>query len=261
MNELKISLVQSLIVWENKQENLKHYKDLLKKLAGNTDIAVLPEMFTTGFSIQQAPYLAEPNDGYTISVLRSWANEYEIAICGSILAKESSGKIYNRGFFIPPNEKPFFCDKHHLFRMGIEDTIVTPGNEMPIIPYKEWNIRLIVCYDLRFPVWIRNRNNEYDLLICMANWPLFRIETWDTLLKARALENQSYVCGVNRVGEDGLGIPHPGHSQLIDFRGKIVAETAQNETSVVTDVIRKTALETFRRKFPTWMDADKFEFL
>jgi predicted amidohydrolase len=259
--EIKISLVQSYLVWEDKSANLAHYGDLMKNLEKQTDIAVLPEMYATGFVTKNLG-LAETVDGEIMTLARCWAKEYGFAVCGSFLAKEQSGKLYNRGFFITPDGQAFFEDKRHLFRMGEENLNFTAGdNNYSVIHYKGWNIRLTVCYDLRFPVWCRNRDNEYDLLICTANWPLFRIDTWDTLLKARALENECYVCGVSRIGEDGLGFPHPGHSAVIDFRGKTVARAEDGATSIVTCEIRKTVLETYRRKFPVWMDADEFKIL
>jgi len=260
MNELRVSLVQSDIVWENKEENLTHYGNLLKTIAGKSDLAVLPETFTTGFSMH-AGHLAETNDGLTISTLRSLAKESGIAICGSFLAKNDSEKVFNRGFFITPEEETFFYDKCHLFRMGEENKCFTAGDKKLIVSYKGWNIRLIICYDLRFPVWARNINNEYDLLICTASWPVIRSYVWRTLLPARALENQAYVCGVNRIGIDGLNIHHQGDSVLFDFKANPVVETERSRTSVVTGIIRKDTLEDFRKKFPVWMDADRFEIL
>jgi predicted amidohydrolase len=258
MNNLRISLVQSAIAWENKAQNLKHYDNLLKKVAGKTDLAVVPEMFSTGFSMQ-AGHLAESNAGFTVHTIRSWAETYDFAVCGSFLAKDNSGKMYNRGFFITPQGDMYFYDKRHLFRMGEENEQFTAGGQMLIVPYHSWNIRLIICYDLRFPVWNRNRNNEYDLLICPANWPEVRTNVWETLLKARAMENQSYVCGVNRIGEDGMKISHRGDSLLIDFKGKIMAKVQANCESIVTDTLDKDALDSFRKKFPAWKDADLFE--
>ena len=260
MNELRISLVQSDIVWEDKQKNLEHYGNLLKTVAGKSDLAVLPEVFSTGFSMH-AEHLAESNDGLTISTLRSLAKEFDMAICGSFLAKGDSGKVFNRGFFITPEGEAFFYDKRHLFRMGEENEHFTAGDKKLIVSYKGWNIRLIICYDLRFPVWARNLDNEYDLLICPANWPAVRTKVWEILLPARALENEAYVCGVNRIGTDGIGVQHQGDSILIDFKGNPIVETEQNQTSVVTGTIRKDALEDFRRKFPAWRDADRFEIL
>ncbi|MDR0686025.1 MAG: nitrilase family protein [Dysgonamonadaceae bacterium] len=261
MNELRICLVQSHLVWEDKPANLAHYGGLLRDIAGEADLVVLPEMYATGFVTKNLE-LAESEDGEIMTLARRWARDYGFAVCGSFLVRDASGKLYNRGFFITSEGEAYFADKRHLFRMGEENLNFTAGDKIyPIIRYKGWNIRLIVCYDLRFPVWCRNRDNEYDLLVCTANWPLFRIDTWDTLLKARALENECYVCGVSRVGDDGLGYPHPGHSVVVDFRGKIIARAEDDRTSVVTCEIRKAALDTFRRKFPAWLDADDFRIL
>jgi predicted amidohydrolase len=260
MNELRISLVQSDIVWENKQENLEHYGNLLKTVAGKSDLAILPEVFSTGFSMQ-AGRLAETNDGPTISTLRFLAKESGMAICGSFLAKGDSDKIFNRGFFVTPEGGTFFYDKRHLFRMGEENEHFSAGDKKLVVPYKGWNIRLIVCYDLRFPVWARNPGNEYDLLVCPANWPVVRSKVWKILLPARALENQAYVCGVNRIGTDGINVHHQGDSVLLDFKANPIVEAEQDRTSVVTGTIRKDALEDFRKKFPVWMDADKFTIL
>jgi predicted amidohydrolase len=260
MNELRISLVQTAIFWNDKKNNLEHFGNLLKGLSGKSDLVVLPEMFSTGFSMQTG-HLAETNDGLTIQTLQSWAKAYGFAVCGSFLAKDNSGKIFNRGFFITPEEDSYFYDKRHLFRMGLENEQFTAGNQILTIPYKGWNIRLIICYDLRFPVWTRNQNNAYDLLICPANWPTVRANVWQILLQARALDNQCYVCGVNRIGKDGIDIPHQGDSVLIDFKGIPMLETAQNTESVFTGIIRKDLLEDFRKKFPVWLDADKFEIL
>jgi predicted amidohydrolase len=259
MNDLRISLMQVEIVWEDKTQNLKHYEQLLQGIAGKSDLAVFPEMFSTGFSMRSG-CLAETNDGSTVQRIRYWAKEYNLAVCGSFLAKDhNSDALFNRGFFITPQGETYFYDKRHLFRMGEENDCFTAGKQTLLVPYKGWNIRLIICYDLRFPVWNRNRNNEYDLLICPANWPESRANVWEILLKARAIENQSYVCGVNRTGEDGNGIFHRGNSALIDFKGKPVFEAPANTESVITETIKKEPLNDFRRKFPVWQDADFFE--
>jgi predicted amidohydrolase len=258
MNNLRISFIQSTIAWEDKRQNLTRYGNLLKTVAGKTDLVALPEMFSTGFSMK-AKNLAEDNDGFTIRTIRSWSGEYGFAVCGSFLANDSSGRIYNRGFFVTPQGNTCFYDKRHLFRMGEENEQFTAGEQMLIIPYQTWNIRLIICYDLRFPVWNRNRNNEYDLLICPANWPEARSNVWETLLKARAMENQSYVCGINRIGEDGMKIAHRGNSCLIDFKGQTIAEAPANTESLITCELDKIALDAFRQKFPVWKDADSFE--
>ena len=260
MNELRISLVQADIFWEDKDRNMEYYGNLLKNLSGESDLAVLPEMFSTGFSMH-ASDLAETNDGRTIQALHLWSKEYNLAICGSFQAKDDSGHFFNRGFFIEPNGNEWFYDKRHLFRIGLEHQHFIAGDRRVIIPYEGWNIRLIVCYDLRFPVWVRNRKNEYDVLICPANWPSARKNAWQILLRARALENQCYVCGVNRIGKDGHSIEHQGDSVLIDFKGNEMQETIPNEKSVVTGILRKDLLDDFRERFPSWMDADDFEIL
>jgi len=260
MNELRISLVQAGIFWEDKNRNIEHYGNLLKGLSGKSDLAVLPEMFSTGFSME-ASHLAETNEGTTVQTIHSWAKEYQLAVYGSFLAKDDSNRIFNRGFFIDPDGNEWFYDKRHLFRMGMEQKRFVAGNHRLTVPYKGWNIRLIICYDLRFPVWIRNRKNEYDVLVCSANWPAVRTNVWQTLLVARALENQCYVCGVNRIGEDGQQIKHQGESVLIDFKGNRMLESVLNEESVITGILRKSPLDDFRKKFPAWMDADEFEII
>lgn len=255
MNDLRISLIQSTIQWEDKQANLSHFGNLIKSLAGKSDIAVLPETFTTGFSMNKA--LAETKDGTTINTIRDWAKNDNLAICGSFICREAD-HIYNRGFFITP-EGDEYADKRHLFRLGDEHRSFSreEGN-YPIFHYNGWNIRLIICYDLRFPVWIRNRNNEYDLLICSANWPASRANVWTTLLSARAIENLAYVCGVNRIGKDNQNLSHQGDSLLFDFKGEMIAEAPLNEEAVITHTINKEALLSFRKKFPVWKDSDKF---
>ena len=258
MKDLRISIIQFDIAWEEKDKNLKHCYSLVRPLKGLTDMVVLPEMFTTGFSVDAIP-LAETNTGNTIQQVQQWAQEFGFAVCGSFLTKDDSDNVFNRGFFITPEGNTFFYDKRHLFRMGKENEFITAGNEREIISYKGWNIRMIICYDLRFPVWIRNRENEYDLLICVANWPENRADVWVTLLKARALENQCYVCGVNRIGQNKSKIPYQGDSLLIDFKGKTMALAEQHEEVIITESINKDLLEGFRKKFPVWKDADSFE--
>ncbi|MDR0833120.1 MAG: nitrilase family protein [Candidatus Symbiothrix sp.] len=290
MDELRISIVQSPIVWENKEANLHHFYTLLKPLKGQSDLAVLPETFTTGFSVT-AGELAESNNDDTVKQIQAWADELDLAIAGSFLAKNSGdwlppnavsrlrgndsendsgndnkGGIFNRGFFIAPHTAPVFVDKRHLFRLGGETELLTAGTTRPIITYKDWNIRLIVCYDLRFPVWMHNRATgdsdspvQYDLLICTANWPHTRDYIWTTLLQARAIENWCYVCGVNRIGEDGNGVAHAGNSVLFDFWGKARARAEANQEAVITTKISKQLVTNFRQRFPMWKDADAFE--
>ena len=259
-NSMNISIIQSGIAWEDKEKNLLDYYRLLSPLQGKTDLAVLPETFTTGFSMR-VPHLAETNTGNTVQTLLRWAAELGFAIAGSFLAKNPDGKLFNRGFFVTPEGETYFSDKRHLFCLSEENERLTPGKNYSIIPYRGWNIRLIICYDLRFPVWIRNRKEEYDLLLCVANWPQTRIRVWDILLKARAIENLCYVCGVNRTGFDGDAIPHPGHSVIVDYKGNCILDAGQNPETVLTQQICKEELKDFRHRFPAGKDADCFEII
>lgn len=253
---LRISIVQQNIEWENKEANLEFIGSIVSKHSQETDLIVLPEMCTTGFSTNSRE-LAETVEGKTITQIKEWAIQYNIAICGSFIAKDN-GNFFNRGFFIT-SEKNHYYDKRHLFRMGNEPASFSSGNNRLIIEHKGFNICLLICYDLRFPVWARNINNEYDLLIYVANWPASRSKVWNTLLDARALENMCYVCGVNRVGRDGNGLEYSGSSQLINAKGEKILSTELNQEDIKTVCISKQELNNFRIKFPVWKDADKFE--
>ena len=255
-DELKISLIQSDIVWENKTANLEKYEKLLRPLSGKTDLVIFPETFTTGFSMQPAD-LAENNDGLTMQTVRLWSKKFDFAISGSFIAEENKN-FFNRGFFITPAGDSYFYDKRHLFRMSEENEQFSRGNGLEVFSYKGWNLRMSICYDLRFPVWLRNQNLEYDLLICPANWPASRAFVWQTLLKGRAIENQCYMVGVNRIGVDNQGHKHQGDSCVIDYKGQILSEAKPDEESIVTAVISKKMLTDFRAKFPVWMDFDHF---
>ena len=256
MAQLRVTLLQTDIVWKNKEMNLCHLRKNLKSLCGLTEIVILPEMFTTGFSMD-SDELAETTKGITVETLKQLAHENKTALCGSFICADS-GKYYNRGFFITPDGKEYYYDKHHLFRMGSEQNHFTAGQKQLIIPYNDWNICLLVCYDLRFPVWSRNVNNCYDLLIYVANWPKPRRNVWDALLTARAIENQAYVCGVNRVGIDGYGLNYDGGSAIYSAKGKILAKVDDGQEGCVTATIDLNNLTAFREKFPVWMDSDSF---
>lgn len=258
------------IAWRNKQENLRWVCQQLQQLSGTTEIVVLPEMFSTGFSMHPAS-LAEVNEGETITALQEWAREFNLAIAGSFIAKEETAAednaaednavYYNRAFFISPESEVCFRDKHHLFRMGGEHRVYQPGKSREIIHYRGWRILLQVCYDLRFPVWSRCRDNEYDLLIYVANWPEARQTAWDTLLRARAIENLCYVAGCNRVGEDGGGMHHAGGSAIVDFKGEYLASFTKNEEGMATATLFLDAVNSFRERFPAFQDADSFTLL
>ena len=212
-------------------------------------------MFTTGFSM--APeQIAEPADGPTLRWLRDIAQQHQIAICGSVAVQEN-GNYYNRFYWVSPEGKSHY-DKHHLFRMAGEHKHYAAGMERKIVEYQGFRICLQVCYDLRFPVYCRNRN-DYDLLIFVANWPEARRHAWSSLLTARAIENQSYVIGVNRVGEDGNGINYSGDSVILDYLGQPVANATANTPAILSAEISLPDLQAFREKFPAHLDADGFE--
>ncbi len=253
---MKVSLLQRDILWEDKAGNLRRLLPELEKLSGRTDLVVLPEMFSTGFSMESEK-LAEPADGTTMVTLGEWSRNFGFAIAGSYIAVEGDCH-YNRGFFITPQGVHHYYDKRHLFRMGNEREHFCAGREKKIVRYLDWNICLMVCYDLRFPVWCRNVDNGYDLLLFVANWPTPRIAAWDTLLRARALENSCFVAGVNRIGTDGYGLNYPGQSALYNARGENLLATGESTEQVFTAELSLEELTTFRKKFPVWKDADRF---
>lgn len=254
---MRISLIQTDIVWADKQANFDTIERKLTELSGKTDVAVLPEMFSTGFCTDK-PELAETMDGETVSTLQTWAARFNLAIVGSFIATEN-GEIFNRAFIATPDGEIKTADKRHLFSMGKEDAFFASGHKKLMVKYLDFTIFVLVCYDVRFPVWSRNVNNEYDVLIYVANFPVARIGVWDALLKARAIENQAYVCGVNRVGVDGMGLKYSGHSVLLDAKGEPVLTFEENADAVQTAEVSLTELRTFREKFAAWRDADTFE--
>ena len=253
---MRISLVQDAIVWADKTANLHKTAEHLAALAGQTDLVVLPEMFSTGFCTDHLD-LAETMDGDTVQSLRKWAVKFQFAIIGSFIATEN-GKFYNRAFFVFPNGEIKTADKRHLFSMGDELNHFSAGNKRLLVNYLGFKICVLVCYDVRFPAWSRNVNNEYDLLIYVANFPQRRITDWDNLLKARAIENQTYLCGVNRVGVDGLGIEYSGHSVLLDYKANAIIDFPENDNSIQTAELFIAPLQQYREKFSVWRDADKF---
>ncbi|MCD7916798.1 MAG: amidohydrolase [Tannerellaceae bacterium] len=253
---LRISMIQAHIIWEDRTENLGYYGNLLKRISDKTDIAVLPETFSTGFTMNVTA-VADTMDGETLQTVKDWAKKYNTAITGSLIVSENN-TYYNRAFFVTPDGEVWHYDKRHLFRMGQEDKSFSAGNQQLVVPYKGWNICLQICYDLRFPVWSRNVDNRYDLLIYVANWPEARRKVWKTLLQARAMENMAYVCGVNRVGVDGKGFNYRGDSLIYDPKGKKLADAGKRKEVTCTCILDKNELDEFRRKFPAWKDADQF---
>lgn len=252
---MKVSLIQSEIVWADKQANLRNFGEKIAALAGKTDLVILPEMFTTGFCIDR-PDLAEEMHGETMSTLRKWATDYHLAITGSVIISENN-HLFNRAFFVYPDGKTETADKKHLFSVGQETDFFKAGNKRMIVDYRGFNICVLVCYDIRFPVWSRNLDLAYDLLIYVANFPAKRINDWDVLLRARAVENQAFVCGVNRVGVDGAGVAYNGHSQMLDYHARELATFPDDMSGVAMCEIQKEPLDHYRKKFPVWRDADK----
>ncbi len=257
---MRIALLQYPILWANIAENLRLVESRLAELKGKADIALLPEMFTTGFCTTQ-PELAEPTDGLTMQHVRRWAKEYNLAIVGSFIAKENN-QLFNRGFFTKPDGTTDFIDKKHLYANGGESVFFTPGNERKIIEYKGVKFCLLICYDLRFPVWSRNQTGyDYDILLYVANWPEVRIQYWDALLPARVTENQCVVCAVNCVGEDGLGLHYSGHSMVINTRLEKLVQFDDDEEGTKIADIDVADIHRFREHSPLWRDADKFQIL
>ncbi len=258
MSALTISLIQSDLVWENKAKNLQHFAALLEQIPRESMVVVLPEMFSTGFSMQ-AQHLAETVDGTTISWLKEMAIQHRKIITGSLIIEEN-GKYYNRLIWMQPNGVFYHYDKRHLFAFAGEDQYFSSGSSRLIVSVNDWKICLQICYDLRFPVWARQEPkaaNHYDILIYVANWPQRRNLAWRTLLQARAIENQCYVAGVNRIGNDGNDIYHSGDSSLIDPLGNILWH-CENEAAIYTYTLHKNELADIRNKFPFLNDGDNF---
>lgn len=256
IENLKITIFQAYLFWENIDKNLNNISIRLKTgVREKTDLIVLPEMFNTGFTMR-AEELAEETNGKTMQWLAKTAKQYACVVCGSLIIKENNN-FYNRLIWMQPDGEYQYYDKHHLFTMGDEDKHYTAGNKPLIVSLKGWKIMLAICYDLRFPVWLRNQHNAYDLLLLVASWPDKRIAHWRTLIHARAIENQSYVIGVNRVGHDGNQVYHSGHSMCIDPHGNTIYYKPEDE-DLYTFSINYQDLEKIRRQFPFLKDADSF---
>jgi predicted amidohydrolase len=278
MLPLTITTIQTNLVWENKVANLQALEKKINELEEKTEIVVLPEMFSTGFSMQPQLF-AETMDGETVQWMKEITAKNKIILTGSLIIEEE-GKFYNRLIWMLPNGQFGYYDKRHLFGYAEEDLHYTAGSKRLIASVKGWKINLQICYDLRFPAWARNRvlhsendtteNSmddvgtemivpEYDILIYVANWPERRSHAWKTLLCARAIENQCYVIGVNRVGRDGNNINHSGNSLVIDPLGEVLYHMAEEE-DIFTITLQKEHLLEIRNKFPFWKDGDFFSF-
>jgi len=254
-NILKITLIQYDIVWENTLENLNKIEKLLETQTSHSDLIVLPEMFNSGFSMNPAK-IAETMQGEVVNWMVKTAAKLNSIIAGSVAIKENE-QYYNRFFAVYPNGNIEKYDKRHLFRMSGEEKVYMAGDKQLIININGWRCALFICYDLRFPVWTRNQNN-YDLALFVANWPAARSDVWKTLLKARALENQSYVIGVNRIGKSD-GIEYNGNSLVYDYKGTIIGSLQEHKEGVIKVELSLKELNDFKEKFPAWMDADRFE--
>ena len=265
MATLTITVIQTNIHWENKPANLQMLQEKIRGIGERTEVIVLPEMFSTGFSMKPAQ-LAETTDGETVRWMKRIASENKVILTGSLIISENA-RYYNRLIWAQPDGMVFHYDKRHRFAFAGEDKHYTAGNKRIIASVKGWKINLQVCYDLRFPVWSRQslhrlsgnnlKSPEYDLLLYVANWPERRIQPWRMLLQARAIENQSYVVGVNRVGDDGNGIYHSGDSMIVDPMGEILYHCRDKE-DVFTISLDKEKLDIIREKLPFWRDGDDF---
>ena len=252
---MKISVIQPDTAWENKSLNFQILNELIHPLFKRTDIVILPEMFNTGFSMNPEAF-SEPPDGETFLWMKSIAELGDFGVCGSYIVKENMNFL-NRWVFITPGNESWHYDKRHLFSMGGEDKLFSAGRSRLHFSFRGANISPYICYDLRFPVWSRNRG-ETDLIIYSANWPQARQNVWNTLLKARAIENQCYVAGSNRTGTDGAGIRYCGESMIINPLGEIIATAGTGNNCSVSAEISLPGLSDFREKFPVMKDADDF---
>lgn len=252
---LRVTIVQSVLEWETPAENRKRMGTHLQGLAGKTDVILLPEMFTSGFTMHPEN-VAETMDGPTVNWMKSVAYEMDAALAGSLVIQEGI-HYYNRLVWVDPDGATHHYNKRHLFTLAGEHKPYQPGTERLIVEYRGWKICPMICYDLRFPVWARN-DVDYDLLLFLANWPTPRIHHWDQLLIGRAIENQCYVVGVNRVGTDNNGHQYCGHSAIVDFNGTPIVSIHDQE-AVFTATLSKTAMLNYRRKFAFLPDRDTFQ--
>ncbi|MCX6212185.1 MAG: amidohydrolase [Bacteroidetes bacterium] len=255
LSTLSFSLIQTALFWEDKAANLAMLAEKIRHIEEYTEVIVLPEMFSTGFSMQPEKF-AETMDGPTIEWMRSLSAEKKAILTGSIIIKEDE-KYYNRLIWMLPNGELGYYDKRHLFAFAGEDQHYSAGNKRLIASVKGWKINLQICYDLRFPVWARQQGEEYDVLLYVANWPEKRNHAWKTLLTARAIENQCITMGLNRVGLDGNNIAHSGDSLIVGPLGEVLYHCAYEE-DVFTITLQKEEITNARTQFPFWKDADFF---
>lgn len=260
-SELKVALIQYNIQWQNQKQNLATLDKYFETLHKDTDLVILPEMFATGFSVSNRTDLESVSNSTTLQWMREKATEYQCSLAGSIAIVED-GLNYNRLYLIHADGTAEHYDKRHLFRMSEEPKNYSPGHKIVTVDFNGWKIRLSICYDLRFPVWLRNsyinQEFDYDIMINVANWPSSRNTAWETLIKARAIENQCYVIGVNRTGNDGYNTPHLGNSMVCNLEGKTILESKSAE-GLFHFTLNKKDLETSRLRFNPALDWDLFE--
>ncbi len=254
-NSINIALLQTELAWHDAAKNRDQIDQKLSQLRDGIDLVVLPEMFSSGFTMEAAA-VAESMDGLTVSWLLAKSKDMGLAICGSLVI-EVEGTYRNRFVFVDKGEILAVYDKRHLFRMADEHLTFTAGKDQSLFEWKGITVMPRVCYDLRFPVWSRSSNAE--LQIYVANWPSPRIAAWDKLLMARAIENQCYVIGVNRIGDDEKGISYSGHSAVVDGKGDVIANGVEGNDEWIYASLDISELRRFREKFPVHMDADSFE--
>jgi predicted amidohydrolase len=255
---MKATIVQSNILWEDRKANLSTLSEMLDEASPGGGIVVLPEMFTTGFSMNPAP-LAETMEGPAVNWMKERAARGGFAICGSLIIG-GEGLYHNRLVFVTPDGFVSYYDKRHLHSMSEKHTVYSRGNERVVVPYREFSFNLQVCYDLRFPVWSRNRGDT-DVIIYSANWPSVRSNVWKTLLVARAIENQCYVIGVNRVGTNPDGTSYTGDSAIIGPKGDLLASLEPGTAGTASAELSREALDKYRDDMPVWKDADPFELI
>jgi len=253
MQDLNIALIQTELAWEDANKNIDTLETLLTPLGETTDLVVLPEMFTSGFTMNASDN-SQTMDGPGVIWMKKMAKEKNVDITGSIIIRDKD-RFFNRLIWAKPSGIVYTYDKKHLFRYAGEHRVYTPGKTLTTIELKGWKLRPFICYDLRFPLWVRNINNQYDVAVFIANWPKRRSAHWRALLTARAIENQAYVIGVNRVGMDGNGLEYSGDSSAIDPLGKVLFHS-NGECVVQTLTLSWREIEDYRKAFPAWMDAD-----
>lgn len=262
-HNINVAMLPMPIAWADKEANFQTLQNALGAIHPDTDLLVLPETFSTGFpsgkTKEEVRVMAERNSGRTVEFLRHLADTRHIAICGTFIA-DTGGSLYNRAFFIEPGGEETFADKRHLFTMAGEHKVFSRGRNRLAVRYRGWNIAMVVCYDIRFPVWCRNASESYDALIAVANWPKVRAGAWNALLPARAIENSAYVCGVNCQGTDDSGFEYGGDAEAYDFKGMPIGVSPEGSPLVYAS-LDYARLERFRAKFPVGRDADRFEIL